>query len=106
MKCAACGDERNQQQFEPVGEGTKQVGYRCAMCGHIYQAQLPVDYGHPPPAQRGDTWAISINGEIRYAEIIGPEVAPGWWLCRDEKTGIEFSASGEWLLVRLDTAGD
>lgn len=62
-----------------------------------------MDYGQSPVPRPGDTWAISVGGDVRFAKVIRPGDAPGWWLCREEGTGTEFSAPEGWLIVRLDS---
>ena len=41
MKCPSCRDEQSQERLGPVSEQPDQAGYRCAVCGRLYQAKVP-----------------------------------------------------------------
>lgn len=39
MKCPSCGDDKSQERLGPVSEQAGQAGYRCAVCGRLYQVK-------------------------------------------------------------------
>ena len=53
MKCPNCGDTQQQRSLAAAEERSAPIGYRCAVCGRLYQvpAVTSAITGEPPKAQ-------------------------------------------------------
>lgn len=50
----------------------------------------------------GETWVVSLDGELRQVKVVGSGEMPGWWKCIDVETGVEFSAHARWFVAKAD----